>query len=254
MALLRLSRRPRTKRGVILKIYGMDVRHWRRLRDPRWVAIAIQRITNRQEADSFLRMASGVIHVGANTGDERDCYAQHDLDVAWIEPIPDIFVKLQENLKHYPRQRAYRYLLTDKDGEIRQFHIASNDGLSSSIFELGQHTDIWPEVGYVDQITLESVTLTSLVMRKEIDINKYDTLVMDTQGSELLVLKGAQNILHKFKFIQTEVADFEIYRGCAQLRDIEDFLRANGFIECRRNKFALRRAGGSCYNILYKRI
>ena len=38
--------------------------------------------------DAFLRKVSGVIHVGANLGQERAHYARFRLDVVWIEPIP----------------------------------------------------------------------------------------------------------------------------------------------------------------------
>ena len=34
--------------------------------------------------DVFLKSVSGVIHVGANTGQERDLYAKYHLDVVWI--------------------------------------------------------------------------------------------------------------------------------------------------------------------------
>ena len=41
--------------------------------------------------DDFLRDVTGVVHVGANTGQERDKYARHGLSVIWVEPIPDIY-------------------------------------------------------------------------------------------------------------------------------------------------------------------
>ena len=65
-----------------------------------------------------------------------------------------------------------------------------------------------------------------MLARERIDRARYDALVMDTQGSELLVLRGAEPVLEHFRFIKTEVPDFEAYAGCAQLDDIERFLRA----------------------------
>ena len=46
------------------------------------------------EPDDFLRSCSGVIHVGANSGQERELYAQHGLNVVWIEPIPEVYTAL----------------------------------------------------------------------------------------------------------------------------------------------------------------
>ena len=49
-----------------------------------------------KDANSFLNNVSGVIHVGANSGQERYEYNLYSLDVIWIEPIPKIFNKLKK--------------------------------------------------------------------------------------------------------------------------------------------------------------
>ncbi|GMR17054.1 MAG: hypothetical protein BMS9Abin32_108 [Gammaproteobacteria bacterium] len=56
--------------------------------------------------DRFLRFAGGVVHVGANSGQERDLYALFDLPVLWVEPIAEVFRELQANIAGYPQQRA----------------------------------------------------------------------------------------------------------------------------------------------------
>ncbi|WP_193195855.1 FkbM family methyltransferase [Nostoc sp. MG11] len=207
-----------------------------------------------KDCDSFLEQVSGVIHVGANIGQERKLYAKHNLDVLWIEPIPKIFKKLKNNLKKYPRQQGYQYLVTDRDNEQYEFHIANNNGLSSSILNFDLHKDIWPQISYERSIILQSTTLVSLLDKEDINIVKYDALVMDTQGSELLVLKGAETLLNKFKYIKTEVSDFESYVGCCQIKDIEDFLLKHGFREVSRHNFASRKEGGNYYDIVYKKL
>lgn len=208
----------------------------------------------KKEPDAFLRRVSGVIHVGANAGQEREKYARHNLDVVWIEPIPEVFSRLKAGLENFPRQKAYQYLITDRDDKEYAFHIANNEGLSSSILELGLHKEIWAEIYYEKSIRLKSMTLKSMVEREGIEIDKYDALIMDTQGSELLVLQGAESLLGGFKYIKTEVADFEVYKGCCQLTDIENFLKKRGFKEYRRTEFAARAGGGgACYDIIYRK-
>jgi FkbM family methyltransferase len=202
--------------------------------------------------DRFLHGVSGVIHVGANTGQERDLYKKHRLRVLWIEPIPEVFQTLRSNLTGYPWQRALEYLITDKDGSEYTFRIANNGGLSSSIYDLKWHRDIWPEVKFHKTIALRSTTLKSLVQKEQINLDQYDALILDTQGSELLVLRGADEILDAFAFIKTEVPDFESYSGCCQLGDIDRFLKLHGFKEFSRQKFAERAEGGSYYDIVYK--
>jgi FkbM family methyltransferase len=180
-------------------------------------------------------------------------YQQHGLRVIWVEPIPEVFDVLTANIDSYPLQSAIQSLVTDKDDEEYEFYVSNYDGLSSSILPLKLHKDIWPEVAFTKTLTLRSVTLPSLVQRERVNIDDYDALIMDTQGSELLILKGATPILRNLRFIKTEVPDFESYEGCCQLRDVERFLRGYGFQECARQAFARRREGGTYYDVTYQR-
>jgi FkbM family methyltransferase len=204
--------------------------------------------------DFFLRKVSGVIHVGAHVGQERDLYARYGLNVLWLEPNPQVFERLAEGIKDYPAQKALPYLATDVEGKEYTFFISSNEGASSSILAPGEVKELWPEVTFTKTIALKSVTLSSLVARGEIEINRYDGLVMDTQGSELLVLKGAMDLLDRFKFIKTEASDFEVYKGCCQLADLDTFLKARGFKRVRTKRFAHQPGVGSCYDVTYQRI
>jgi FkbM family methyltransferase len=207
----------------------------------------------KRDPDGFLQHVSGVVHVGANLGQERALYDKHGLPVIWIEPIPDVFQLLKANLAGFARQRAFQYLITDRDDAEYQFHVANNGGASSSVLDLNLHRDIWPEVAYERTIALRSKTLATVVRDERIDIRQYDALIMDTQGSELLVLQGAAPILHNFTHIKTEVPDFESYSGCCQLRDMAAFLTRAGFRESSRRKFAERAAGGCYYDVVYRR-
>lgn len=215
--------------------------------------VAWLKLMRKGRLDRFLTDVSGVVHVGANTGQERKLYHKLGLKVLWIEPIPEVFAELEANLREYPDQRAIQSLVTDQDGGKYQFNVANNNGASSSIFELAQHKDIWPNVHFTTTLNLEGVTLASLFERGRIDGSAYDALVMDTQGSELLVLKGAGPVLGHINYIKTEVADFEAYAGCCLLADIQAFMELHGFAEIVRKKRASRPAGGSYYDIVFKR-
>jgi FkbM family methyltransferase len=206
----------------------------------------------KKNSDKLLKKVNGVIHVGANTGQERKLYAQYGLSVVWIEPIPEIFEKLQLNLIGFPKQIALKGLVTDYDDMEYHFHLANNNGASSSILDMNLHQDIWPEVGYEKTINLYSRKLSSLLNDNNVNISEYNMLVIDTQGSELLVLKGAESILNNFTFIQTEVPDFEAYKGCCQLKDLQSFLGERGYKEISRNRFATHPGGGNYYDIIFK--
>ncbi len=210
-------------------------------------------ISDLKDSDRFLNRASGVIHVGANTGQARVRYAKRGLPVVWIEPIPEVYAKLEENIRPFPRQVALRYLVTDRDDGEYAFHIANNDGKSSSILELKLHKALYPAVAYERSMTMRSITLASLLERERIDAAAYDALILDVQGAELLVLRGAAPILGAFRFIKSEAADFESYAGCCQVGDIEAFVRPYGFKERARQRFAEHPQYGSYYDVLYER-
>ncbi len=210
-------------------------------------------VIDRTGLKGFLREVSGVIHVGANTGQERDLYAQYRLNVIWIEPLTELFEGLKKNLADFPKQRALQCLITDEDDGEYPFHVASNAGESSSILELKLHKDVWPDVTYTRMVKMRSKTLVSLLKDNHFDLADYDALVMDTQGSELLVLRGAIPLLKGFRYIQTEVADFEAYKNCCRLEDIESFLSKYGYREHARKTNALHPQGGGYYDIVYKK-
>ena len=206
------------------------------------------------ESNHFLNSVSSVIHVGANSGQERGLYDRFVLRVLWIEPIPKVFEELKSNIADSKRQHAVQALVTDVNDKEYEFNVANNNGQSSSILELNEHRDIWPKVEFVDSIKIQSRTLVSLLEEQDIDPTYFEALIMDTQGSELLVLKGAESILKHFRFIKTEVADFESYSGCCTVDDIDDFLRSHKFRRFSCKRFACRKDGGAYYDITYENI
>lgn len=208
----------------------------------------------RKDHDRFLKNVTGVIHVGANTGQEAVLYDKYGLSVVWIEPIPEVFETLKSNIAGFTKQIAIQGLVTDIEDKEYEFNVASNYGASSSILELNLHQDIWPEIQYERKIKIQSKTLVSILKDNHIDISKYDTLIMDTQGSELLVLKGAIPVIKNFTYIKTEVPDFESYKGCCQLKDIESFLSALGYKEFSRHKFIEHPDEGNYYDVVYKKV
>ena len=208
----------------------------------------------KKDPNYFLKKIKGIIHIGANLGQERLKYKKYSLKVLWIEPIPEVFEQLKINIKDCPKQEALKYLLSDIDNKKVELKVANNNGASSSIFDFGLHTKIWPDVNYVKSIELETYTLTSLINNEKIDLKAYQALLIDTQGSELLVLRGASKILKKFKYIITEAADFESYIGGCKIEDLSKFLNNYGFKEIIKTQFAHNPKAGNYYDVIYERF
>jgi FkbM family methyltransferase len=201
----------------------------------------------------FLKSCNTIIHVGANRGQERQLYESHGLSVVWIEPIPAIYEELVKNIAPYPRQIAIQALLTDKADDLVQFHIANNSGASSSILDLALHKDLWPEITYIDHILLRTETLERLIAAQKIR-SPIDALILDTQGSELLVLKGAEVALSQANWVKVEAAEFESYRGGATVETICEFLKEFSYYPVRKTMFAKHPSGKKYYDLLLKKF
>ena len=202
--------------------------------------------------DVFLDRVKGVIHIGANTGQERFLYDSKQLNVLWVEPIPAVYETLCQNIKDLPRQRAVQALLLDRDGVKVKLNIANNEGASSSVMSLKEHQKLWPDVAYVDAIELTASTLVTLTNDEQVCLDDYDSLVLDTQGSELMILRGSVPLLPKINYVLIEAPDFEAYAGCPQLEDFNLFMKDNGFRLVAKRAIAASSKDRAYYDVLYR--
>jgi FkbM family methyltransferase len=203
--------------------------------------------------DRFLKTCSSLVHVGANSGQERELYDRYGLAVTWIEPIPAVYQELVQNIRPYPRQVAIQALLSDRPGETLNLNVANNSGASSSLFDLALHRDIWPDVYYTGYLEMQTETLDGLLERGIVRL-PIDAVVLDTQGSELMVLQGSEGVLRQTNYIKVEAADFEAYKGGATVETIDGFLTKRRFRLMKKTKFAEHPAGGRYYDLLFKRL
>jgi len=175
----------------------------------------------------FKMQIDGLLHVGAHHGQEAAHY--HKLGISnvwWVEGNPDHMVSLRDQLNGFPNQRAINALITDVDGKETTFNITKNvdpsmNGVSSSVFELGDHLRHDPETYISERKMLTSMTIDSLVIANEVEAN---CLVLDVQGAELLALRGAKTLLPKLNYILTEVSIGATYLGGALIFELDEFL------------------------------
>lgn len=215
--------------------------------------LSIRVQTNFQPQFSYLSKVRGVIHIGANIGQECEIYAAYGLPVIWIEPIPEVFQKLVSNIAIFPEQKAYNYLVTDTDGEERTLYVADNEGASSSMLKFSEHTKMWPQVRFTTALKMKGARLASIIDTEKIDLAAFDALVLDTQGSELKILSGSREVLPGFSYIKVEVPNFESYEGCCQLDELNRFMVQQGFSEKSRIPFMHQPGVGTYFDVLYER-
>ena len=133
----------------------------------------------------------GILHVGAHLGQELEFYESIGVQtVVWFEAEPEIFKQLEFRIKNYPNHKAINSLLASTSGRIVTFYISSNEKMSSSIGKPLHHTVVFPDIKFNEQVKLITDTLDNAINSFSLDIKNFDCLVLDTQGSELEVLKG----------------------------------------------------------------
>jgi len=165
----------------------------------------------------------GVLHVGAHEAEELDAYTNNGwLPITWVEAQPSKIELLQKKL---PKESHYliNAAVWDKSNERLTLKITNNTE-STSLLELDTHTLRHPEV--VVEKTHEVTTLTLDDLKLPTAINY---LSLDIQGSELRALRGFQQGIENVIWIYTEVNKEALYKGCAIVDDLDDFLVSKGF-------------------------
>jgi FkbM family methyltransferase len=173
----------------------------------------------------------GVLHIGANSGQEARAYSEMGLKVVWVEADPRLYQALQSSLQPFAGQTALLCLASDVDGQEVDFHIASNDGGSSSVlpFDVGRFASEWPEITEAETIRLPTCRLDTLFAREHVDLRGVNLIVADVQGYELPVLRGLGDRLREFDVVMSEVNWQPIYRGATKPHELEAFLASRGF-------------------------
>ena len=179
--------------------------------------------------DHFGLPRSGIIHVGANNASEARFYAAYgDVPVAFFEPIPSVYEKALQSTRRFPMHRVFHACCSDRDGAAVTFNVSSNRGMSSSMFPLGRHGEIVPGVTYVEKIEMKTSTAESL-LNQHYRLDDFNLAVIDTQGADLLVLKGLGRYIDYLDAINIEVSDTPLYEGGATFDQIYRYLDERGF-------------------------
>lgn len=165
----------------------------------------------------------GILHVGAHECEEiveYEKYLTRD-KILWIEALPDKVKLCSDN---YPGL-LIRHAVVSDTIETVKFNV-SNNMQSSSILELGLHKYFHPEIHYIGYYVFETQLLKNILCDYNID---YNFLNLDIQGAELKALKGMELYLSKVDYLYTEVNSDYIYKGCALISELDEYLKKFDF-------------------------
>lgn len=160
----------------------------------------------------------GILHVGAHECEELNDYLNYlPIDkILWVEALPN---KVSLCKKRYPNVLIENAIVSNVVEKVC-FNV-SNNGQSSSILEFGLHSHFHPQVHYVDHFESETKLLKDILPKYDID---YNFLNFDIQGAELKALKGMEGFLNKVDYLYTEVNSDYVYKGCALVTDLDEYL------------------------------
>jgi FkbM family methyltransferase len=172
--------------------------------------------------------------------------------VIWVEPVPEVFSILEQNLNGYDEQLAVKACVSEFDDERVVFKVSNNNGASSSMFNFKLHKVAFPEVQYIDEFPTTTISLPTLLKKLNLEIVDFQAIVIDAQGAELQILRGAGDLLKKVKYVKVEVADYEAYEGGCTNSEIIDFLLSNKFRILSKDLIARNDCIGNYYDYVFK--
>lgn len=173
-----------------------------------------------------------VFDIGANVGQFAG-EALSDIPDARIysfEPFPNSFEKLA--VSHTgPRFSPHNLAMCDKIGPV-EFYVYGESGDASQINSLVPDAQFPKKFGFTSQkIEVDGSTVDAFCTSHS--IKRIDLLKIDTEGSELQVLKGAENLLRagsvRFVFVEFNTFIPKVGNTGGALLPIAEYLRKFGY-------------------------
>lgn len=169
----------------------------------------------------------GVLHIGAHECEEVGVYRYFGIPekrVIWVDALQDKVDQATE--RGIPG--VYQAVVSDEDGAIVEFK-RTNNGQSSSILEFGTHANHYTWCVVTDRYEMKTTTIDTFLKTHKLNPANYDFWNFDIQGAELKALKGAEDAIRYARAIYLEVNVEEVYKGCALMTEIDDYLASKGF-------------------------
>ncbi|MBF0329837.1 MAG: FkbM family methyltransferase [Nitrospirae bacterium] len=188
---------------------------------------------NRLIGALYSKPVKKIYHVGAHIGEEAFIYAANKVEkVVWFEANDSLLQSLSENISKYDiEQFIVPYALFDEN-KVLKLNV-TNNFQSSSVFELDRHSAYYPQIIVSEIKEVQAYRLDSLIEAKQCHLPwiDFDFINIDTQGSELAVLKGLGNYISQqsLKGIFLEVNSESLYKGIPLVSEIDEFLARHSF-------------------------
>lgn len=171
---------------------------------------------------------SAIVNVGANVGQfaRRMRIAGFTGPIHSFEPGRDAFAQLEDAAAADPYWTVHRIALGRENGRS-ELQIAEDSCCSSLLSVAARQVEIVPRSAYVDVEPVAVATLDGI----------WDSIVgcervylkLDVQGTELDVLRGAQEVMASIAVVEVELSLVRLYDGSPLFEEVIGFLRDRGF-------------------------
>ena len=179
-----------------------------------------------QVVDKYKMTFKGAIAAGVHWAEEHNDYLKAGIDkFVYIEPCTDAFDVLVGKFLNNASVTLFKVACGEQEGEFDMYVSKDNQGQSNSLLKPELHIFQHPEVKFNEMETVKVMPMDKL----EFDRKDYNLLVMDVQGAEGMVLKGAKETLPFIDYIYTECNRDETYSGNMQIDEMDEFLAEFGF-------------------------
>lgn len=160
---------------------------------------------------------NSLLDIGANVGNYSRAikYFFPEMKLLMIEANP--------NCENHLKNTGIDYriaCLSDSEKEVDFFLQDDNDIGTGSSYYL-ENTEYYSQKRSIKRMT---TTLDKLV-----DDQAFQFIKMDTQGSEIDIIKGGMSVINRAKFISIEISLVEYNIGSPQKNDVVSFMKDIGF-------------------------
>jgi FkbM family methyltransferase len=137
------------------------------------------------------------------------------------------FILFEANEEHASRlkDRGFRFftgVLSDRDKEVQWF---GKGATGDSYYK--ENTSVYDNV---ESVTKRATTLDKLIKHQSLPLP--DVIKLDTQGSEIDIMEGAQKALDHATFVYIECSLVDYNKGAPQLTEMISYMKSRDFVPC----------------------
>lgn len=152
-----------------------------------------------------------------------------------FEPLERNFGLFERNARDHDGIVLNKFALSDSIGFFDFFESEEDNATaewdrgnkSSSLLPPKEHLTVFNFINFKTPVKIQTDTLSHYCQLNQVE--KIDFIHMDVQGAELMVLRGAKEMLKNVGLIFLEVANVEFYKGQPFSKDIERYMESFGF-------------------------